>query len=79
VSWSDRRYDDLAPTLNSRARRGSRSPTSIRAPFRCEQADQESVAVLADGDLDIGFGSNAKQSLANGYRLLGCIEPDFEL
>lgn len=34
--------------------------------------------MLADGDLDIGFGSNAKQSLANGYRLLGCIEPDFE-
>jgi len=43
-----------------------------------KQSDEEAVAVLSDGDLNVGFGGDAQQSLPDRYRLLGGIEPNRE-
>jgi hypothetical protein len=59
-------------------RRTGGPPAPIRAPLRCEQADQESIAVLADSDLHVGLGRNPEQTLPNGDRFLVLIEADFE-
>jgi hypothetical protein len=52
--------------------------TAIRAPFRCEQAHQEAVAVLSNGDLDFFIGGDPQQSLSDRDRLLIRIEADFK-
>jgi hypothetical protein len=57
---------------------GPLPPAPIGTAFRCEQTHQEPVAVLADRDLDVGLGGHAQQALADRYRLLGRIEPDFK-
>ncbi|MGD0019187.1 MAG: hypothetical protein ABSD62_08020 [Candidatus Limnocylindrales bacterium] len=51
---------------------------TIRAAVRCQEADQESVAVLSDGDLDMSLGGDAEQSLPDRYRFFVGIEPNRE-
>jgi hypothetical protein len=57
---------------------GCRATATIGTPLRCEQADQESISVLAHGDLDIGIGGNAQEALSDRDRLLVRVQADLE-
>jgi hypothetical protein len=51
---------------------------SVRASFRREKPDQESVAVLSNGYLYVRLGGDSQETLSDRDRLLGRIEPNLE-
>jgi hypothetical protein len=60
-----------------RCRSGS-APTAIGAAFGREETNQETIAVLANGNLDLSIGRNTKKALPDRDRFLVRIEPNFE-
>ena len=69
---------DSAGWLSALGRLGALAPASVRASLRCEQPNQETVAVLSHRDFDIGVRGNAQEPLPDRYRFLGRLEANLE-